>query len=247
MPATKKSKSSKPRRQRRARKSTLPDRAYVVDDVVQDFQANPNVAYTIKNFALTNSQRAKSVAAAYQLYRIKKVEIFFKPTADTFIAQQTGGGSQVSIPYLYTLVDKGLTLPSAWSLSMIKSAGAKPRRLDDKTLVTSFAPACYLGSTDTPVSAPALVSELSAMLKTSPWLTTNANAGETNSVWAPSSVDHHGISFIIDQFNQAAGMISAQVTFRLHYEFKKPVWSTAAPGVHEAEMIDMDVLGNPVL
>lgn len=241
----KKSKTTKPRA-RRSRSSREVDRAYLIDDVVTDFQANPNVAYTIKNWALTNSLRAKSVALAYQLYRIKKVEVFFKPTADTFIAQQTGSGSQVSIPYLYTLVDKGLTLPSAWSLSMIKSAGAKPRRLDDKTLKVSFSPACYVGSTDTPVSAPALVAENSAMLKTSPWLTTNANAGESSSVWAPSSVDHHGLSFIIDQFNQAPGMVSAQITFRIHYEFKKPVWSVAPAETHEAEMIDMDALGNPV-
>ncbi len=69
---SKKGATTKPKAVKKSRsKHSIPDRAYVVDDVVQDFQCNNNVAYTIKNWSLTNSQRAKSVAAAYQLYRIK--------------------------------------------------------------------------------------------------------------------------------------------------------------------------------
>lgn len=225
--------------------------ASLVDEVTLDYQCNNNVAYTLKNFALTNSQRAKVVAAAYQYYRISKVELMWKPQADTFIAQQSTTGSQVSVPYLYYLVDKASVLPPAWSLSMIRAAGAIPRRLDDKTLKCSFKPACYIGSTDSPVNG-APVAENSAMVRTSPWLATNANAGNGTSgtQWAPSSVDHHGLSFFIEQTNQAAGMIPALLTVRIHYQFKKPLWSTVPQGVHppeDATLIDVDLLNGEVI
>lgn len=225
--------------------------ASLVDEVTLDYQCNNNVAYTIKNFALTNSVRAKSVAAAYQYYRISKVELMWKPQADTFIAQQSTTGSQVSVPYLYYLVDKASVLPPAWSLSMIRAAGAIPRRLDDKTLKLAFKPACYLTSTDSPPGA-ALVAENSAMVRTSPWLATNANAGNGTSgtVWAPSSVDHHGVSFFIEQTNQAAGMIPALLTVRIHYQFKKPNWTSVPQGVHppdDATVIDVDLLNGEIL
>lgn len=220
--------------------------ASLVDEVVQDYQCNNGVAYSMKNFALTNSQRAKAVAAAYQFYRISKIELMWKPQADTFIATQATTGSQVSVPYLYYLVDKANNLPVAWSINMLKSAGAKPRRLDDKTLKATFKPAVYLTSTDSPVSG-ALVAENSALIRTSPWLATNANAGNgTSGVgWAPSSVDHHGIAFYIEQTNQSAGMIPALLTIRIHYQFKKPVWASTPPGVHpppDATIIDIDTL-----
>lgn len=256
MPKTQKSGKKGYRRRRVARpkrKSTRKSSEYasLVDEVTLDYQCNNNVAYSLKNFSLTNSQRAKSVAAAYQYYRIAKVECMWKPQADTFIAQQSGGGSQVSIPYLYYLIDKANTLPVAWSLSMLRSAGAKPRRLDDKTLRVAFKPACYVGSTDSPVTG-GLVTENSAMIRTSPWLTTNANAGDgTSGVgWQPSSVDHHGLSFFIEQTTQAAGMIPALLTIRIHYQFKKPVWSTAPAGAHppaDATLIDIDTLNGEVL
>lgn len=225
--------------------------ASVIDEVTLDYQCNNNVAYTLKNFALTNSTRAKIVAAAYQYYRITKVELMWKPQADTFIALNNNIGSQVSVPYLYYLIDKASTLPPAWTLSMIRAAGAKPRRLDDKTLSVSFKPACYITSTDSPPGG-ALVAENAAMMRTSPWLATNANAGNgtTGTVWQPSSVDHHGLSFFIEQTNQAQGMIPALLTVRLHYEFKKPLWSTVPQGVHEPEpatIIDADLLNGEVI
>lgn len=242
--------ASRPKR-KYTRKTKSSEFASLVDEVTLDYQCNNNVAYTMKNFALTNSIRAKSVAAAYQYYRISKVELLWKPQADTFIAQQSGGGSQVSIPYLYYLIDKANTLPVAWSLSMLRSAGAKPRRLDDKTLRVAFKPACYVGSTDSPVAG-SLVTENSAMIRTSPWLTTNANAGDgTSGVgWQPSSVDHHGLAFFIEQTTQAAGMIPALMTVRIHYQFKKPVWSTAPTGQHpppDATNIDIDLLNGEVI
>lgn len=246
----------KPVRRYRSKRAKLGRRirsreyASLVDEVTLDYQCNNNVAYTLKNFALTNSQRAKVVAAAYQYYRISKVELMWKPQADTFIAQQTSTGSQVSVPYLYYLVDKTNSLPPAWSLSMIRSAGAIPRRLDDKTLKCSFKPACYIGSTDSPVTG-APVAENSAMVRTSPWLATNANAGNgtTGTVWAPSSVDHHGLSFFIEQTNQAAGMIPALLTVRIHYQFKKPLWSTTPTGHPplDATVIDVDLLNGEVI
>lgn len=223
--------------------------AYVCDTLKIDYQCNNNTSYTMGNFSLTNSTRAKSVAQAYQFYRISKVELEFKPQADTFIGLNNNTGSQVSVPYLYYLINKSLSLPPNWSIGMLRAAGAKPRRLDDKSIKVAFKPVVYLGSTDSPQNG-ALVADLAAAIKTSPWLPCNGNAGNNGdgTVWTPNSVDHHGVSFYIEQTNQTAGMIPALLTVRIHYQFKKPVWPTPAAGddLHTT-IIDVDTLNGEII
>lgn len=196
----------------------------------------PNTPYTLQNIALTNSARAKTIAQGYQFYRITKVEVKWKPYVDTFTAANT-----LSVPTLYYMIDKANTFPSNSTVDTLKQAGARPRRLDDKILSVKFAPAVHLASDDGAIG-PASTVETAGMMKVSPWITTNANAGGSSMVWAPNSVDHRGLIFYVEQQSTAgpdAGVCSAEVI--LHYQFKKPLWTAGAQSdtVHR---IDLDTL-----
>lgn len=183
--------------------------------------------------------RAKTIAQGYQFYRIAKVEVKWKPLCDTFTnAQAVGPTTGLSVPQLYYMVDKANTFPTNSTLETLRQAGAKPVRLDDKNITRSFAPAVHLASDDGG-SGPASVVETAGMMKVSPWITTNANAGGITQTWTPNSVDHRGLLFYIEQFaaNNDAFVATAEVV--VHYQFKKPLWTVGAEGptVHR---IDLD-------
>lgn len=190
-----------------------------------------NTPYQLFNFSLSNSDRAVAIAKGYQFYRIPLVEITFKASVDTY------AGSS-SVPHLYYMVDRANTFPTGTDLDTIKGAGAKPHRLDDKTIVCRFKPAVHLVSDDS-AGGPAPVAETAGMVKVSPWLPTNGNAGEP-SAWTPNSVDHRGLVFCVEQV--IAGNISVgTMEVVVHYEFKKALWQpkTSDPSLYK---IDLDTL-----
>lgn len=205
---------------------------------------SPSSAYGFYNFALTNSTRATQIAQAYQEYRISKVEVTVKAAADTFVGLDVGTGASPSIPYLYYMIDKTGTFESNGTTSQtLKTAGAKPIRLDDRTIKIQWKPAVEIGSSDA-AGGPAPVSELAAAYKVSPWLTTNANAATSSLPWAPNSVDHMGLVLAAEQPRGPFPTTVASVSVRITYEFRKPLWYVAppAPGF-ELKKIDMDELG----
>lgn len=201
-------------------------------------------AYGFYNFALSNSPRASAVAAGFQEYRISKVEVFVKPMADTFDSGLVATGTNPGAPHLLYMIDKTATFDNNGTNSMVlKQAGAKPIRLDEKTIKIQFKPAIQIGSSEV-VPGPAPVSELSATYKTSPWITTNANAGEAGSAWAPNSVDHMGLVLAAESPRGPIPITVASVSFRITYEFRKPLWYLPpAPGVNAAQRVDLDSLG----
>lgn len=204
-------------------------------DTLAEISLLPNTPYILQTIALTNSARALAIAQAYQFYRISKVEVKWKPLFDTFATNGTS-----TVPSLYYMVDKANTFPTTSSLDTLKQAGAKPVRLDDKTVTRSFKPAVHIGSDDA-AGGPAPVSQLAALTKVSPWITTNANAGSTGSAWAPNSVDHRGLIFYLEQaVSPAAPFTIAQVEIVLHFEFKKPLWVTTATAERTAYILDLD-------
>lgn len=206
---------------------------------------SPSQTFGFYNFALSTSPRASAVAAGFQEYRIAKVECYVKPTADTFDSGFVSTGANPGVPHLLYMIDKTATFDAAGTTSQaLKQAGAKPRRLDDKTIYISWKPACAVGSSEV-VPGPAPVAELSALYKVSPWITTNANAGEPGSAWAPNSVDHMGLVLSAEQPRGPLPTQVASVSFRITYEFRKPLWQVAppAPG-NEMQKIDCDGLGN---
>lgn len=207
---------------------------------------SPSATYGFYNFALTNSARATQVAQGFQEYRISKVEVHFKPCADTFDANVVGTGASPSIPYLYYMIDKTGSLANATTnTQVLKQAGAKPIRLDDRTIKVHWRPAVQIGSSDS-AGGPAPVSELAAAYKISPWLTTNANAAE-GTTWAPNSVDHMGLTFGCEQPRGPFPTTVASVSIRVTYEFRKPLWYVApTPGVG-MKKINLDDLESGVL
>lgn len=209
-------------------------------DNIGFFSALPNTVYTLSNAALTNSQRAVSIAKAYQFYRIAKVEVKWKLYADTFASAVAGN----TVPTLYYKIDKANTFPNNTTLANLKSAGAKPRRLDDKNLSVSWVPAVHLGSDDGNAGGPSTVAETAAVVKNSPWITTNANAGGAGP-WVPNSVDHRGLIFAVEQLTapgSGTGVCSCEVI--VHYEFKAPLWTTGTsdPSVHEVNLDTMEII-----
>lgn len=246
----KKSRRMMPRTRSYAKSNS--DFARLVYNIPQEFALNATTngstgssVVFADNFSLTNSIRAMTVAQAYQEYRIARVDMFVKPNADTFDSQLVATGANAGVPYFYYLIDKTGTLTnSTTTTATLKQAGAKPIRLDGKTIKISWKPSVMIGSQDQ-AGGPAPVSELVATYKISPWITTNANASESGSVWQANSVDHLGIVFGAEQPRGPLPTSVASITYRLTFEFRKPQWVSPAPAPgSEPQHLDLDVLGN---
>lgn len=205
-------------------------------------------SYGFYNFALNISPRAVQIARGFQEYRISNIKAVFKSCADTFDSLNVSTGVSPSLPYLYALVDRTGSFENAATNSQtLKQAGAKPRRLDDKTIVISWKPTVSVGSGDAASPpGPAPVLELAALYKTSPWITTNANANEPTGAWAPNSVDHMGLVLAIEQPRGPLPVTAATVSFVITYEFRRPLWATV-PTASDPVMVNVDLnqIGNP--
>lgn len=206
------------------------------------------LAYGFYNFSLSNSTRASAVAAGYEQYRIARVNVYIKPNADTFpsadVAILPNPPGAYGIPYMYYRVDKtGAFYNAGTTIQTLRISGCKPKRVDDKTLMISFRPAITLGTNDggAPPAPPAL--SLAGALKVSPWIPTNANAGNTGAAWAPNSVDHYGITLGFDCPRQTGNWPCANVAIELVYEFRKPLWYLPPPAQGLNNPVDVDVLG----
>lgn len=175
-----------------------------------------NVVYRLDNITLSDFDRAVQVARAYQYYKISKVELLFKPFADTF----TNSTSQ-SVPYLHYLIIKGDNM-DAGTFNQLRDAGAKPIRFDDKTIVRSWKPAVLQANVgeDQNIPGPPPYTNF-AIARTSPWLATNYNPGEQSLAWQPSKVPHKGILYGVQQDYSVLTQYY-DVTITAHFQFKKP-------------------------
>lgn len=185
---------------------------------------NPNVTYRFYDCAIDQFPRAVPIASAYQQYRIKRISLKFRPLVDTFTA---GGGE--TIPQLYHQIDKIRALSAAVGLPSMKTMGCVPRRLDDKNLVTSWAPGVLDATTDNAAGAVTL-----AKVNISPWLNTTDNPFVLPVV--VSSVDHLGIIWNVEQLVGASGNYTCECTIEVQY--RKPAFE---PTHGEAMSLSMDV------
>lgn len=248
MPATKTARKSAPRRkaggQRRRRvfrkARDVPELASLsVTSTLVPPPGNPNflsnLMYSLMNTELSAFPRAVTVARAYQHYRIKKITLRLKPSVDTF----TQGGPSKN--YLYYMIDKAGALPTNPTLELLKSAGAKAHAFDERTKEISWRPSVLA---DTATNAGALASTPN-MYKISPWLSTNSNVVAPG-VWNPSTVDHLGIYWYVDQ--QFAGGYGYNVEVEVQFQFKKPIWETVsgAPQAQPAFMATIDNSGDGI-
>lgn len=164
--------------------------------------------------SLARFSRACQVAQGYREYRITKVTYRFKPAADTFA---TGG--QSTIPYLYAMIDKTGSMRDFNTKEEIMSAGAKARRLDDKSLVVSFKPATLSYNYDESGTTNAWAKPI-----VSPWLSCDRLNDQPAGVvtWMPSSIDHLGLAWIVVNEGTPIGYTLEQT---VHIQFRKPSWT----------------------
>lgn len=190
----------------------VPERASMTEIFAsQTLQTNAN--YSSYNISLAQCPRAQNLGKAYQYFRIKSVTYVLKPLMDTF----TSGG--VTVPHLYYLIDRTRQFQNGFTLDQLKAAGAKPHRLDEKIIEFHYKPSVLTDTFDNTAGAQTFV-----QYKLSPWLPCKdiAQVG----VWNPSTIDHTGIVWRVEQTN---GPIGFNFERRVELEFKKPALS-AVPG-----------------
>jgi len=158
--------------------------------------------------------RAQAVAQAYQQFRIKYIKLTFQPNYDTY---QAGPPGNARVPQLYFMIDKTNSIPTNANAGTLQSVGARPYRMDDKNLVRAWKPTVLTSNMIAPGAATA------NQVLTTPWLSTNQNAGAPGPAWAPSEVDHLGAVFFIT--NTVVGDAQVyNVNVEVLFEFRKPNW-----------------------
>lgn len=177
-----------------------------------------NSTYSLMNTSLEQFTRAPLVAQAYQHYRIKYIELRIKPTYDTFA---TGGTTKF---HLYHMIDKAGAIPTNITLEGLKMMGAKPRSLDEKTLKIGWRPSVLEVALTQGGAAPL---NQGSKYQISPWL--NTNASSVNTPWTPSTVDHLGVYWHVNQI--AGANTPYEVEVEVQFEFKKPLIATAVGSV----------------
>ena len=188
--------------------------------------------YTVnQTYSLMSTQlayfpnRSVQIAQAYQHYRIKKITLEFKPQIDTFMQQPGAAGVGSFVPTLYYMIDKSGSLPPNPTPENLKQMGAKPYRFDDKIIRASWRPSVL-----NDVTAGAVV-PTGASYKISPWLSTSATPLGVG-VWNPSTVDHLGIYWNVQQPGAVPGgtaPLTYDVQITVDFQFKKPLVKVA-PG-----------------
>lgn len=152
------------------------------------------------------------LADFYQYYRITSIQMRFKPNFDTFVAGGTSGTGV--IPYLYFLYDKSGSLGTLTG-PQFEQCGAKPIRVDDKTIVRKWKPSVLIN--DQTNSAPV------PMFRVAPWIPTHINFGGALN----DAVKHLGSVFYISKINPAdATTYDIDVTVTVQY--RKPLVATVA-------------------
>jgi len=224
MPPRRSNRRTKPRRNRR---KAVRSRRNVVHSaqiahIAETFQAEdqlPKTGYEAE-IALTQFPRAVDIADNFQEYRITKLVYKYTPKYDTFSSTAT---TLVSVPYLYT---KRMVYPApnTFGVTFLTALGAKPKRLDDKSLTVSYRPNTYVITTIPGAGNPGSKTVMS------PWLSTHYQP-----ITGAPVIDatlHYGHVSWISQDNPPAGpTCSLEVT--AYFEFRKP-WDLATATTPDA-------------
>jgi len=157
--------------------------------------------------------RSQSVARAFQEFKIRYIKLTFKPSADTF-APAAGN----TIPQLYFQIDKSNAVPTSASLQTLLDMGCRPMRFDARNITKTWRPSVLTAD----MTAPGTIT--AAQIRTSPWLSTNANSGSPGAVWAPSIVDHLGCLFFVTRMNPLTPNVFYNVDVEVVFQFRKPLW-----------------------
>lgn len=169
--------------------------------------------YANRSFQLADFPRASAIAANYASFKITKITMRFKPQNDTYAS----GVGAFGVPYHFHQLDKSGAIPNTVTLENLKQMGAKPKRFDDKTITVSWRPAVLTADL---ISA-GVGTTAGAQYRLSPTLSTNANAGNPAAAWSPSTVDHLGIYWFVEQANGTGNQY--QVEVEVQFYFMRPL------------------------
>lgn len=176
-----------------------------------------NSMYALMNTALQLFTRAPIVAQAYQHFRIKYISLKIKPNFDTYAVNPA---NPVGKPKLYYMIDKAGAIPSNITLEGLKMMGAKPRALDEKPINIGWRPSVLEEALTQGGAAP---TSQGSRYRISPWLSTSA--ASIGNLWTPSSVDHLGVYWYVEQ--PVGSAQPYQVDCEVQFEFKKPLIANA--------------------
>lgn len=179
-------------------------------------------AYTMNQIYAFNTcnlsqfiNRALPISKNYQHYRIKRIQLEFKPQMDTF--QNTAGvaGTGLLVPNFFYLLNKSNSLPANMTPDNMRSMGAKPIRFDEKTLKVAWRPSVLQENQG-------VLGDLGSGYKISPWLSTTQ---QTAPAPTPSSVQHLGIYWTVSRPGiLPAGFVELtyDIQITVEFQFKKP-------------------------
>lgn len=176
-----------------------------------------NQVYHLNDVNLSQFDRLLSLGRCYQYFRFTKIEMKFKPLADTF--QQ---GNIASVPTFYYVINKSDTL-DAGTFNQLRDAGAKAIRFDDKIVKLAWKPAvsnAVIGVQ--PVGGGPATQIAWSTYRTSPWLSTDDSPSDGSVAWNPSTVPHKGILYGVEQ-DVTAGALAIGVEITVHAQYKKPL------------------------
>lgn len=213
-------KAMKGRRQARRRVARLANSEFAsAKQTLLLLNDNVNLVYKLDQLALSQFDRLSTIAEGYQFYRITKVEMKFKPFADTF----TNSGTN-SLPYFLWLMDRNENFQiGSTDFSSLRDGGAKPIRFDDKTITVRWKPNVLYTMPNDAANPPNPTAPAYAASRVSPWLPTNRYAAQEVMVgeWAPSQVPHRGIYYgVQSDLATTAWQYGSEIT--IHVQFKKP-------------------------
>lgn len=171
---------------------------------------------------LAQFKRATLISANYQQFRITGVKYRFTPRFDTFPGT-TDITNQISVPYLYYMIDRTNVIKPNATLQMLQSMGAKPNRFDDKTVMVKYRPG-VLASVDSKTTGLALANKPYI----SPWLSTMDDPDNTAA--APSLVNHFGLWYMLDAKGLPGdGQYEYDVDIEVNFQFRKPLTVIESP------------------
>lgn len=226
MPRTSKAKGrrvarkNKQQRNRRMRRSRMESEFASAKQTIQLPDDTSGTIYSFETASLSVFDRMVTIASAYQYFRITRLEMKFKPYADTY----TPNNGIATVPYFYWLINKGSSI-NVNSFGGLRDAGAKPIRFDEKTITVGWKPSVHLLTADVSGST---IYPTYGLQRVSPWMSTNQFGGQGGTTWKPNETEHHGLLYGVEVASgSAAENQNYGVEVTAYFQFKKPL---NAPG-----------------
>jgi len=172
--------------------------------------------------------RASAVAPEFGLYRIAKITYRINPLYDTYTSTAPGGNAIAGVPQLYWKMNRYADAPAVWDGDYLRQQGAKPHRLDDKSVTISYRPNILLAN--------AAAGSDSGQVKMTPWLSTDT--APDDQAFALSTTEHQGHMMWIEcpVSGSPAEVRVAKMDVTIVYEFKNPR-SIAASSSNSAPLV----------